>query len=101
MTTPGFLQINLTNEIRSYRLCTKYRKSNGTYTTEPAVQFYTGNFLNGTLTGHDNVQYNKRWGFCLETEHFPDSPNKPDYPTTTLRPGETYKTSTMYKFSAK
>jgi aldose 1-epimerase len=71
------------------------------YTTEPAVQFYTGNFLNGTLTGHDNVQYNKRWGFCLETEHFPDSPNKPDYPTTTLRPRETYKTSTMYKFSAK
>jgi aldose 1-epimerase len=71
------------------------------YTTEPAVQFYTGNFLNGNLIGHDNVQYNKRWGFCLETEHFPDSPNKPDYPTTTLRPGETYKTSTMYKFSAK
>lgn len=71
------------------------------YTTEPAVQFYTGNFLNGNLIGHDNVKYDKRWGFCLETEHYPDAPNKPEYPTTTLRPGETYKTTTVYKFSAK
>ncbi len=71
------------------------------YTTEPAVQFYTGNFLNGSLTGHEGVKYNKRWGFCLETEHYPDAPNKPQYPSTTLRPGEVYQTSTMYKFSAR
>ncbi|WP_341228109.1 aldose epimerase family protein [uncultured Arcticibacterium sp.] len=71
------------------------------YTTEPAVQFYTGNFLTGNLTGHKGVNYKKRWGFCLETEHYPDAPNKPDYPSTTLRPGETYETTTMYKFSAK
>ncbi len=71
------------------------------YTTEPAVQFYTGNFLNGNLVGHDDIQYQKRWGFCLETEHYPDAPNKPTYPTTTLRPGEVYETMTMYKFSAK
>ncbi len=71
------------------------------FTTEPAVQFYTGNFLTGSLTGHNDVQYNKRWGFCLETEHYPDAPNKPSYPSTVLRPGETYQTSTIYKFSTK
>ncbi|KPM47256.1 aldose epimerase family protein [Jiulongibacter sediminis] len=71
------------------------------YTTEPAVQFYTGNFLNGSLVGHDDVKYDNRWGFCLETEHFPDAPNKPEYASTLLRPGETYTTSTMYKFSTK
>lgn len=71
------------------------------YTTEPAVQFYTGNFLDGSLVGHDDVKYDYRWGFCLETEHFPDAPNKPEYASTLLRPGETYKTSTMYKFSTK
>ncbi|MFT5887132.1 MAG: aldose 1-epimerase [Arcticibacterium sp.] len=71
------------------------------YTKEPAVQFYTGNFLNGSLIGHDNVKYDKRWGLCLETEGYPDAPNKPEYPSTTLRPGEVYETSTMYKFSVK
>ena len=71
------------------------------YTTEPAVQFYTGNFLNGSLVGHDGVKYDRRWGFCLETEHYPDAPNKPSYPSTTLRPGETYETTTVYKFSTK
>lgn len=71
------------------------------FTTEPAVQFYTGNFLNGKQVGPDSVVYNYRWGLCLETEHYPDAPNKPDYPSTLLRPGETYKTSTIYKFSTK
>jgi aldose 1-epimerase len=70
------------------------------YTTEPAVQFYTGNFLDGTLKGK-GATYVKRFGLCLETEHYPDSPNQPQFPTTTLNPGETYKTTTKYKFSAK
>jgi len=71
------------------------------FTTEPAVQFYTGNFLDGSITGKNNVVYNKRHGFCFETEHFPDSPNQKAFPTVVLRPGETYKTKTIYKFSSK
>ncbi len=69
-------------------------------TTEPAVQFYTGNFLDGSLKGK-NATYGKRFGLCLETEHYPDSPNQPQFPSTTLKPGETYKTSTKYAFSVK
>jgi aldose 1-epimerase len=69
-------------------------------TTEPAVQFYTGNFLDGKLTGK-NVTYGKRYGFCLETQHYPDSPNQPQFPTTTLKPGETYTTSSKYRFSVQ
>lgn len=68
------------------------------YTTEPAIQFYSGNFLDGTLTGIDGVVYGHRHGFCLETEHFPDSPNQSKFPSTVLRPGETYETTTIYKF---
>jgi len=71
------------------------------FTTEPGVQFYTGNFLDGTLTGKGGKVYQKRSGFCLETQHFPDSPNKPNFPTTVLKKGETYKTTTLYRFSAK
>lgn len=70
------------------------------FTTEPAVQFYTGNFLDGKLTGK-GATYSKRFGLCLETEHYPDSPNQPQFPTTTLNPGDTYKTTTKYRFSAK
>lgn len=70
------------------------------FTTEPGVQFYTGNFLDGKLTGK-GATYSKRFGLCLETEHYPDSPNQPQFPTTTLNPGETYKTTTKYKFSAQ
>ncbi|MDR6806991.1 aldose 1-epimerase [Dyadobacter sp. BE34] len=70
------------------------------YTTEPGVQFYTGNFLDGKLTGK-GATFSKRFGLCLETEHYPDSPNQPQFPTTTLNPGETYKTTTKYKFSAQ
>lgn len=71
------------------------------YTTEPGVQFYSGNFLDGTLTGKGGHAYQKRSGFCLETQHFPDSPNKPEFPSTILRPGETYRSRTMYKFSVR
>jgi aldose 1-epimerase len=70
-------------------------------TTEPAVQFYTGNFLNGSATGKSGVKYERRYGFCLETQHFPDSPNQSAFPTTVLKPGETYKTTTIYKFGVK
>lgn len=70
-------------------------------TTEPGIQFYSGNFLDGTLTGKAGKVYKHRNGFCLETQHYPDSPNRPEFPTTTLKPGETYKTSTVHKFSVK
>ena len=70
------------------------------FTTEPAVQFYTGNFLDGKLSGK-GATFSKRFGLCLETQHYPDSPNQPQFPTTTLKPGETYHTTTMYKFSAE
>ena len=71
------------------------------YTTEPGIQFYSGNFLDGTLTGPGGVVFNKRAGFCLETQHFPDSPNQPEFPTTVLKPGEVYNQTTVYKFSEK
>lgn len=71
------------------------------HTTEPGVQFYTGNFLDGSLTGKDNVAYKKRSGFCLETQHFPDSPNKSEFPSVVLSPGETYRTQTSYQFSVR
>jgi aldose 1-epimerase len=69
-------------------------------TTEPGVQFYTGNFLNGKASGK-GVTYTKRMGFCLETEHYPDSPNQPQFPSVVLRPGETYHTTTSYKMSVR
>ena len=68
-------------------------------TTEPAVQFYTGNFLDGTLKGKGGHVYPFRAALCLETQHYPDSPNKPSFPTTELKPGQTYKTTTVYRFS--
>jgi aldose 1-epimerase len=70
-------------------------------TTQPGMQFYSGNFLDGSLVGKGGRAYVKHSGCCLETQHFPDSPNKPSFPTTTLKPGQTYKTTTVYKFSAK
>jgi len=69
------------------------------WTTEPGVQFYTGNFLNGTLTGKSGKPYPRRSGFCLETQHYPDSPNHPSFPTTTLRRGATYRSTTIYRFT--
>ncbi len=67
-------------------------------TTEPGLQFYTGNFLDGTLKGKGRV-YTRRSAFCMETQHFPDSPNKPTFPSTVLKPGDTYRTTTVYRFS--
>jgi aldose 1-epimerase len=72
-----------------------------TYTTEPGIQFYSGNFLDGTLTGKGNIVYKQHFGLCLETQHFPDSPNKPNFPSTVLKPGEKYTQVTVYKFSVK
>jgi aldose 1-epimerase len=68
------------------------------WTTEPGLQFYTGNFLDGTITGENGKVYNKHYGFCLETQHFPDSPNKPGFPSTILEPGEKYTHTTIYRF---
>ena len=69
-------------------------------TTEPGVQFYSGNFLNGA-TGKGGLVYPRRSGFCLEAQHFPDSPNKPKFPTTVLRPGGRYTQTTIYQFSVR
>ena len=68
-------------------------------TSEPGVQFYSGNFLDGRLLGSGGSTYRQGDGVCLETQHFPDSPNRPDFPSTVLRPGETFSSSTIYRFS--
>jgi aldose 1-epimerase len=70
-------------------------------TTEPGVQFYTGNFLDGTAKGKGGIAYAPHSGFCLETQHFPDSPNKPAFPSVVLNPGQQFKSATVYKFSTK
>ncbi len=70
------------------------------HTTEPGVQFYSGNFLNGSNVGKGGRAYKHRCGFCLETQHFPDSPNKPEFPSVVLRPGQRYQTTTVYRFLA-
>jgi aldose 1-epimerase len=71
------------------------------WTEEPGLQFYTGNFLDGTIKGKGGKVYVHRAAFCMETQHFPDSPNQPSFPTTELKPGQTYHTVTSYKFSAR
>ena len=70
-------------------------------TTEPGIQFYSGNFLDGHHIGKLGRSYKHRYGFCLETQHFPDSPNHPSFPSTVLLPGDTYRTETVYKFSVE
>jgi len=69
-------------------------------TNQPGVQFYCGNFLNGSEKGKGSI-YNLRFGFCLETQHFPDSPNQPSFPTTVLKPGETFRSRTIFKFDVQ
>jgi aldose 1-epimerase len=69
-------------------------------TTEPGIQLYTGNFLDG-IHGRDGKVYNRRFAFCLETQHFPDSPNKPNFPSTELKPGQPFQSTTVYRFSTK
>ena len=71
------------------------------YTDEPGVQIYTGNFLDGTVTGKKGIVYKQRSAICLETQHYPDSPNKPQWPSVVLRPGETYHSHCIYAFSVK
>jgi len=71
------------------------------FTDEPGLQFYTGNFLNGTPLGKNGVAYIFRTGFAMEAEHYPDSPNEPKWPSVVLNPGQTYRQTTIYKFSAK
>lgn len=71
------------------------------HTTEPGLQFYTGNFLDGSITGKGGKRYDQRYGFCMETQHYPDSPNKPSFPPVVLKAGEQYKTTTIYKFSVE
>jgi len=70
-------------------------------TDQPGMQLYTGNFLDGSQVGHGGRAYNFRTGFCLESGHYPDSPNHPEFPTTVLNPGETFKSTTIYRFSVK
>jgi aldose 1-epimerase len=71
------------------------------YTTEPGMQFYSGNFLDGSNIGKGGAVYNLRNGFCLETQHFPDSPNQPGFPSAILQPGQKYKHVAAYRFSAR
>ena len=71
------------------------------FTDEPGIQFYTGNFLDGTLSSKTGGNYNYRTGFCLETQHFPDSPNQKDFPSVILNPGEKYFSKTSFKFSVR
>lgn len=71
------------------------------YTNEPGIQIYTGNFLDGTVTGKNNQVYQQRAAICLESQHYPDSPNKPEWPSTILNPGETYKSHCVFKFGVK
>ncbi len=68
------------------------------WTTEPGIQLYSGNFLDGSITGKNGTVYKYRHGVCLETQHYPDSPNQPNFPSTVLNPGEKYQTTTVYKF---
>ncbi|HCR30293.1 MAG TPA: galactose-1-epimerase [Opitutae bacterium] len=82
-----------------------YEPSNGRYmevwTEEPGIQYYSGNFLDGSIVGKSGAPYDYRSGFCLETQHYPDSPNHRNFPSTTLKPGEIYNTRTAYRFSVR
>jgi aldose 1-epimerase len=71
------------------------------FTTEPSIQFFTGNSLNGSQIGKSGVGYARRTGFCFETQHVPDSPNHPNFPSTVLRPGEIFNSATIYKFAVR
>ena len=71
------------------------------YTNEPGIQVYTGNFLDGTATGKNGVVYNKRASVCLETQHYPDTPNKPEWPSAVLEPGQTYHSECIFKFGVE
>jgi aldose 1-epimerase len=71
------------------------------HTTQPGIQFYDGNLLDASITGKGGKVYVKHYGFCLETQHFPDAPNQPNFPSTVLRPGEEYQEVTVHRFSTR
>ncbi len=71
------------------------------WTDQPGMQLYTGNFLDGSIRGWDGKTYSRRGAFCMETQHYPDSPNKPEFPSTELKPGHEYRTATIYRFSVR
>jgi len=71
------------------------------WTEEPGLQYYSGNFLDGSIIGKSGAAYGYRSGFCLETQHYPDSPNHPNFPSTTLKPAEIYNTRTVYRFGVR
>jgi aldose 1-epimerase len=71
------------------------------WTTEPGIQFYSGNFLDGSFTGRHGQRYEKHSALCLETQHFPDSPNHPDFPSTVLLPATTFRSTTVWKFGVQ
>jgi aldose 1-epimerase len=71
------------------------------FSTEPGLQFYTGNSLDGSITGKDGKVYQRRTAFCMEPQHYPDSPNKPMFPSAELKPGETYQNAIIYRFYVK
>src|SRR5262245_923172 len=96
------------NSNRSHRLSLAaevYEPASGrileVWTTEPGLQFYSGNFLDGSVHGKEGKVYSHRFGFCLETQHFPDSPNHPTFPSTILKPGQRFQSTTVYKFGAR
>ncbi|MGB3409077.1 MAG: aldose epimerase family protein, partial [Jannaschia sp.] len=96
----------LNNQEEGYRsVASAYHPATGrnleVSTDEPGMQFYTGNFLDGTLPAPNGGTYGKRSGFCLETQHYPDSPNQPEFPSVVLEPGDSYKTKTTFTFSIK
>ncbi len=70
-------------------------------TTEPGIQFYSGNFIDGTMPNRVGGKYPRRGGLCLETQHYPDSPNQPEFPSTVLRPGETWRSLTLFHFGVE
>ena len=87
------------------KIASVYDSSSGRFmemrTDQPGVQFYTGNFLDGTVMGKNGIKYQFRTGLCLEAQHFPDSPNKPNFPSVVIKPGQVYRQTTIYKFSVK
>jgi aldose 1-epimerase len=96
----------LSGAVGEMKLCAQVRDPGSgrvmeIHTTEPGVQLYTGNFLDGSIVGKGGAQYDKHAAFCLETQHYPDSPNKPQFPSVVLEPGQTFTSQTVHKFSTK
>jgi aldose 1-epimerase len=105
---PGYDHNWVINQVKPGELTLQARVTEPTtgrimevWSDEPGLQFYAGNFLDGTITGKGGKVYQRRTGFCLEPQHYPDSPNKPNFPSTVLRPGETYHNTIIYKFASK